>query len=309
MGRGRVGRFNTVGLIAGSIITLLPLMAQDPTIFRSDVRLVRLLATVKDPNGDLVGSLKKGSFQVFDNGVEQKVSLFEQTTDQPLSVAILIDTSGSTGKDLKYETDSVVRFAKALFRDGNPDDRAAVYTFNWEVVLRRAYTRDLDSIERKIRGLKGEGGTSMYDAVHLAADELGDHQGRHVMIIVTDGGDTTSSRTFHQALESAQRADAIIYPILVMPITNDAGRNIGGENALTTMAAGTGGRVFAPSVGAQLDQAFADILRDLRTQYLIGYYPSKVPPTKNRFHQIRLTVDRPGLRVYTRNGYYGDSTP
>jgi Ca-activated chloride channel family protein len=134
-----------------------------------------------------------------------------------------------------------------------------------------------------------------------------DREGRHVIIVITDGGDTTSSHTFHQALEAVQLADAVIYPILVMPITNDAGRNIGGENALTTFASGTGGRVFAPTVGAQLDQAFSQILRDLRTQYLIGYYPKNVPLTKNRFHQLKVTVDQPGLRVQTRNGYYGDA--
>ena len=117
------------------------------------------------------------------------------------------------------------------------------------------------------------------------------------MVIVTDGGDTTSNKNFHDALEAAQMADAVIYPMLVMPITNDAGRNIGGENALTTMAAGTGGRVFAPSVGPELDHAFAEILKDLRTQYLLGFYPKDVPPTKNRFHKIEVRVRRPDLRV------------
>ena len=99
----------------------------------------------------------------------------------------------------------------------------------------------------------------------------------------------------------------MIYPILVMPITNDAGRNIGGENALTTFANGTGGMVFTPNLGSGLDDAFSDILRALRTQYLLGFYPKDVPLTKNRFHQLKVTTDRPGLRVITRSGYYGES--
>jgi Ca-activated chloride channel family protein len=127
------------------------------------------------------------------------------------------------------------------------------------------------------------------------------------MIVVTDGGDTTSAKDFHAALEAAQMADAVIYPILVMPITNDAGRNIGGENALATMAAGTGGRVFAPSIGADLDAAFAEIIRELRTQYLLGFYPRDVPVTANRFHKLEVRVRRQGLRVSARNGYYGDA--
>ncbi len=276
-------------------------------MFRAEVRLVRLLVTVKDRQGAPALDLAKHNFRAWDNGVEQQIAVFERHTEQPLSVAILIDTSGSTGKELKYETDSVMRFTRALFAEGNPDDRATLYSFNWEVTQRTAYTRSVAQIEKNLRGLKGEGGTSLYDALWFASRDMEDREGRHVIIVVTDGGDTTSSHTFHQALEVTQLADAVIYPIVVMPITNDAGRNIGGENALTTFAEGTGGRAFAPSVGLQLDEAFASILHDLRTQYLIGFYPRNVPKTKDRFHRLRITVDQPGLRVQTRSGYYGDS--
>jgi Ca-activated chloride channel family protein len=280
--------------------------AQD-VIIRTRVNLVRLLVTVKDRQGAPALDLQKHNFTVTDNGVEQQISVFEKHTEQPLSVAILIDTSGSTGKELKFEVDSVVRFTKALFAEGNPDDRAALYSFNWEVVQRTSYTRSPQQIDHNLRGLKGEGGTSLYDGLWFAAHDMADREGRHVIIVVTDGGDTTSSRTFHQALEATQQADAVIYSILVMPITNDAGRNIGGENALSTFAEGTGGHVFAPTVGTQLDAAFSQILRDLRTQYLIGYYPKNVPLTKDRYHRLKVLVDQPGLRVQTRSGYYGDA--
>src|SRR5260370_38266337 len=128
------------------------------------------------------------------------------------------------------------------------------------------------------------------------------------MVIVTDGGDTASTKDFHQALEAAQFADALLYPVLVVPITNDAGRNVGGENALTTLAAGTGGRVFLPSLGAELDRAFADILRELRTQYLVGFYPKDVPLTKDRFHMLKVSLPGRNLRAITRSGYYGESS-
>lgn len=277
------------------------------SVFKTSVSLVRLLVTVKDTEGAPAIGLAKENFRVADNGVEQQIALFERHTEQPLSVAILLDTSGSTGKELKYETDSVVRFSRALFGEGNPDDRAMLYTFNWEVAQRTAYTRNAQQIDKKLRGLKGEGGTSLYDALWFAARDMEGREGRRVIVVITDGGDTTSSHTFRQALETVQMADAVIYSILVMPITNDAGRNIGGENALTTFAEGTGGRVFAPGLGPQLDDVFASILRDLRTQYLIGYYPRNVPPSKERFHKLRVQVDRPGLRVQTRSGYYGDA--
>lgn len=274
---------------------------------RVDVNLVRILATVKNPAGQLVGTLDKSDFTVLDNGAPQQISVFERRTEQPLSVALLIDISGSTAKELKYETDSLSRFLKALFAEGNPSDAVALFSFNYQVVKQNHFTRNQGSLERSLKSLKAEAGTSLYDAIYLTAQDLENREGRRVMIIVTDGGDTTSSKDFHAALQAAQLADAVIYPVLVMPITNDAGRNIGGENALTTLAAGTGGRVFLPSVGAELDRAFTDIIQDLRTQYLLAYYPKDVPLTKNRFHQLKVRVSRPDLQVLARNGYYGEA--
>jgi Ca-activated chloride channel family protein len=281
--------------------------AQEEPVFRTDVQLVRILATVKDPSGALVGSLEKNNFEVRDNGAPQLISVFERQTDQPLSVSILIDNSGSTAKDLKYETDSVIRFIRALFREGNPEDTAALYSFNWEIVKQNGFTRNIGAIERSLRGLRGEAGTSLYDAILLASRDIEDRPGRKVLVVVTDGGDTTSRSDFQRATEAAQLADAVIYPILVVPITNAAGRNTGGENALTTMALRTGGRVFEPAVGAALDQAFDQILRDLRTQYLIGFYPKDVPLTKDRFHTLLVTVNDPRLQVKARTGYYGEA--
>jgi len=293
--------------IAVSAAALAALALAQETVIRVDVQLVRVLATVKDNAGQLVGSLGKQDFNLYDNGVRQQIAVFEHHTEQPLSVSMMVDTSGSTAKELHYELESVGRFLKALFAEGNPADAVALYTFNWQVTRHNFFTHNHSSLERSLKNLKAEAGTSLYDAIYLAGRDLETREGRHVMIIVTDGGDTTSAKDFHQALEAAQMADAVIYPVLVMPITNDAGRNIGGENALTTMSAATGGRVFAPSVGPALDTAFAEIIKDLRTQYLLGYYPKDVPPAANRFHRIEVRTGRPDLRVSARNGYYGDA--
>jgi Ca-activated chloride channel family protein len=278
-----------------------------PTVFRADVNLVRVLATVKDPAGQLIGTLAKEDFLITDNGAPQQVAVFEHHTEQPLSIAMLVDTSGSTAKDLRYETDSMVRFLKALFAEGNPDDAVQLYTFNYQILLHNKFTHNATAIERSLRSLKGEAGTSMYDAIFWASQDLERRQGRKVIIVVTDGGDTTSTHDFHAAVSAAQLADAVIYPVLVVPIPNEAGRNVGGENALTTMSQWTGGRVFSPTLGAALDQAFSDIIRELRTQYLLGFYPKNVPLTKDRFHKLEIKVRRPDLRVTARNGYYGES--
>jgi Ca-activated chloride channel homolog len=282
------------------------LFAQEPPTIRVNVNLVHVVATVKNPAGQLVGTLRKEDFEIRDNGVPQEVSVFARQTDQPLSVALLVDTSGSTAKDLKYEIDSAAKFLKALLAEGNPEDRIALYDFSYDVNS-GSYTRDFARVERRLRLLHGEAGTSMYDAIWYASRDLEGRDGRKAMIIVTDGGDTTSSHDLKQALRQAQMSDAVVYPIVVMPITNDAGRNIGGEHALEFLAQGTGGRTFYPEAGVQLDRVFNDILTELRTQYVLGFYPRAVPPTKDPFHRLEVRVKSPELRVSSRNGYYGES--
>jgi len=308
-----VGRFRhqsalliaAISLGVAAVVFVAAAAAQ--STFKVDVKLVRLLISVKDARGELVGSLGKPDFAVYDSGVKQEVAVFEHHTALPLSVALLIDTSGSTAKDLKYETVSLDKFLRALLREGNPGDTAALYSFNDEVTRLNPFTRREQRLSDSLKELKGRAGTSLYDAVHLASRELNGREGRHVIVAVTDGGDTTSVKKYADAFESAQSADAIMYPILVVPITNDAGRNLGGERALETLASGTGGRVFQPTGAAELDNAFTQILRDLRTQYLVAYYPRNLPPDTPRFHLVRVELSRKDLRATTRTGYYGDA--
>src|SRR3989442_11007770 len=199
-------------LFAVSLALCGALRAQDTT-FRVDVNLVRVLATVKDNTGRLVGTLGKEDFTVFDNGAPQQIAVFERRTEQPLLVSLLIDNSGSTAKDLKYEVESVNRFVRALFAEGNPKDALALYSFNYEVRKLAHFTRNHSTIEQSLRGIKGEAGTSLYDAIYLAGHELENRDGRKVIVVITDGGDTTSSTDFHGALKAAHMADAVIYSV------------------------------------------------------------------------------------------------
>jgi Ca-activated chloride channel family protein len=274
---------------------------------RVDVRLVRVVATVKDASGALVADLNKSEFTILDNDAPQQISIFERRTELPLSIALLVDCSGSTAKDLKFETDSVSRFVHAVFREGNPEDSIGLYSFNYQVTQETPFVRNAGQLDRMLKNLHGTAGTSMYDAIYFAAHDLQNRKGRKVVVIVTDGGDTTSSKSYQAALTAAQLADASMYPILIVPIANDAGRNLGGEHALTTLAGGTGGRVFEPTLGESLDKAFSEILQELRTQYFLGFYPKNVPLTKDRFHHLELRIARPGLQILTRNGYYGEA--
>lgn len=284
-------------------------MAAGQSTFRHDVKLVRLLVSVKDQAGNLVGALDKDAFDVYDCGVKQEVAIFERQTVQPLSVSVLVDASGSTLKDLRLETNSVGKFFKSLLRQGNTRDTAALYSFNYDVTRMHVFTRDLNHLLAQLGKIKPTAGTSLYDAVHFAGHDLQGREGRHVMVIVSDGGDTTSHWKYHDALEAGQKADAVIYPVIIVPIMNDAGRNTGGEHTLMQFASNTGGRVLWASNQSELDHAFDEILLDLRTQYLLAYYPKEMPADAPRFHPVKVELKRPDLRASTRSGYYGDVIP
>ena len=286
---------------------LLAALALAQETIRVKVRLVHVLANVKDAAGAPVGGLQSGDFSITDNGVPQEIALFERMTSQPLSVALLIDTSGSTAKDLKFELDASAQFLRTLIGEGNPKDSVSLWSFDYNVTQETAFTRRLDLLESRLRTIHGEAGTSLYDAIWWASHDLEKRDGRKVMILVTDGGNTTSSHDSHQALEAAQNADAVMFPVVVLPITNDAGRNRAGENILAFMAQNTGGRTFVPQFNHEVEKAFRDILSDLRTEYLLAFYPKDVPPSKDRFHKLQLRVREAGLQVSARTGYYDDS--
>jgi Ca-activated chloride channel homolog len=283
------------------------LAAQDSPTIRVDVRLIRVFTSVRNTSGELVGNLTKDDFLLSDNGVPQQITLFERSTAQPLNVAVLLDISASVAKDLKYEVEASLRFARSLLNEGNEDDVISLITFNHAVDLIAGFTRRLPRLENALKSLQTGAGTSVYDAIFLASEELEGREGRKVMIVVSDGGDTASIKKFNDALIAAQRSQSAVYPILVVPIQNDAGRNRGGENAMQLIAERSGGRVLQPSSYERLTQSFDEILRNLRTQYLLGYYPKNVPPSANRFHRLQVQLRLPGLRAQSRTGYYEET--
>ena len=149
-----------------------------------------------------------------------------------------------------------------------------------------------------------EGGTSLYDTIYLAGDTLSEREGRHVIIVVTDGGDTTSYKHYEDALAAAQRADAVLYPIVVAPIPNDAGRNTGGEHALETLAASTGGRIFYPaySFSASSTRRSPDIIQELNNAIPVGSHPKAVREDPKRFHPVAVSTRDSKLKISARSG-------
>src|SRR5215471_246259 len=275
---------------------------QEPT-FRVNVRLVNVFATVTDAHGAPIANLTKDDFRVLEDGVLQTISVFDRESELPLTIALAVDTSESTRRDLELEIASAKKFVHSVVR---PVDRLAIFQITENVDRVIGFTSDLKWIDRGIDNLRVGAGTSLYDAIYLAADELMDREGRKVLVLITDGGDTTSHAGYASALRRAQQAEAIVYSIIVVPIANDAGRNTGGEHALIQISKDTGGKYYYAENLRQLDEAFRQISEELRTQYLIAYYPNrKVADSPFRRIEVQVTKkDSDGVQVRHRAGYY-----
>jgi Ca-activated chloride channel homolog len=279
--------------------------AQDSdTTFKVDVKLVNVFVTVTDEHGAPIAGLKKENFELREDSKEQKIAVFNKESALPLSIVLAIDTSLSTRKDLPLELASARRFAHAILR---PVDALSLYQFSETVSELTAFTSDLRIIDRAIDHARLGSATALYDALFLGSQALEPRQGRKVMVVITDGGDTMSKVDYKEAVREAETAEAILYSIIIVPIEASAGRDIGGEHALIQLSQDTGGKYFYATSLPQLDDAFRQISDELRTQYLLAYYPSQ-RLSDSDFRHIQVTVGGvptdSGFKVRHRTGYY-----
>ncbi len=281
---------------------------QPGTTIRVNVKLVNVFTTVTDSGGSPVATLKQEDFQVFEDGKPQKIAVFHRESELPLSIVVAVDTSLSTRSNQKLELESARRFAHAILR---PIDGLSLFTFSEIVDQVTPFTSDERAIDRAINRIHPGAATALYDTLYLGSDALLDRRGRKVMVVITDGGDTVSKTNYQEAVREAQQAEVILYSIIIVPIEASAGRDIGGEHALIQLSRDTGGKYFYASGLQQLDEAFRKISDELRTQYLIGYYPSaRVADSSYRRIEIKIdpnTKDYPNpadLQVRHRTGYY-----
>jgi Ca-activated chloride channel family protein len=291
-------------MLAAVALCATALVAQEMTL-HVDVKLVSVFVNVTDRNGAIVGGLTRDDFGLTEDGRRQQIAVFERQSELPLNLTLAIDTSGSVKKDMEQEADAGRRFAHALLR---PQDQMSLLQFATEVRELTPFTNKLSLIDRGLGQLRPDFATALYDAVYLGSNRLGPKQGRKVMVLVSDGGDTASTATYAKALEQALRNDVMIYSVIDVPIEASAGRELGGEHALITLAEQTGGKSFYVSDGG-LDKAFAQVSEDLRTQYLLGYYPRNQEPGRV-FHRVEVTIPRATAEAFNirhRTGYYGDS--
>lgn len=269
-----------------------PAESQDAASQRSKIKvtvnLVNVLVSVLDENNRPAPDLPIEGFQIFEEGVPQKIEFFESETKQPLDLALMIDASLSAHKEITFEQEASAHFIRQVLR---PGDRLGVFAFDERVTSLSGFSDDVKSLQAAVRRIPPGAGTSIYDALVLGSRAL-ERQGedrRRVVILVTDGGETTSSSDFEAARKAAVRSGALLYTILIRPIKTESGRNTAGEHALETITEATGGAMFYPDSAQELDIIFDRIDRELRTQYRLGYYPNPRGPA-NTYRSIEVKV-------------------
>jgi VWFA-related protein len=297
-----------IATLAGGLV-----YASAPGQIRVQVNLVNLFATVRDRHKAIVTGLKMDDFQVFEDGQPQEITNFSAESNLPITLGLLIDTSGSETFMLPVEKEAASRFLGRVMRKG---DLAMVMSFDLDVDLLADFSDDRGRLDRAINRAQinvagggivqgplpasRNGGTDFYDAVYLAAhDKLSDEAGRKALIVLTDAEDTGSKLKLQDAIEAAQRTDTVVHILLVAADGGDQGvaRKLTDE---------TGGRMIVVRSEKNLEQAFDQISEELRSQYTIGY----VPTNKTRdggYRKIKVDMKTKDYSALARRGYYAPS--
>lgn len=272
-----------------------------------NVRLVNVFVNVTNASGAPVPGLTAKDFALSEDGRPQKIAYFERETNVPLSIVMAIDTSGSTRKDIPVEKAAARDFVRALLR---PADRLDLMDFNSDVREVVPFTSNFRLIDAGLDHLDYGPATALYAAVYLGSQRLQPRRGRKVLLLISDGGNTKDEVDFGQALEAARRGEVMVYSIIDVPIAADAGRDTDGEHAMISLSEETGGQYFYANAN-NLSRVFQRVSENLRTQYLLGYYPD--PPARGsgfRKISVKLTHAPKPDGPYTlqhRAGYYPDA--
>ena len=288
-------------------------VAQAPTI-KTQVNLVNLFVTVRDKNKRIVTDMKQDDFKVAEDSQDQKIAFFSKEVTQPITLGLLLDTSGSEQYMLGAIQDGATRFLNRVMRKG---DEAMVISFDLDVDLLADFTDDRSQLDRAIRKAQintgggggvvtpgtipqsGSKGTNFYDALYLACNEkLATEAGRKAVIVLTDAEDNGSKVRVEEAIEAAQRTDTVVHILLVYD--PHYGANSGIAKKITDE---TGGRMIVVNNEKHLEEAFDQISEELRSQYTLGYYPTN-GARDGKFRKIKIDVANKDYKVLARKGYY-----
>jgi VWFA-related protein len=280
-----------------------------PGTIRVDVDLVNVLCSVREKDGTWAKDLTRADFEVREDGRVRPVTHFAADTDSPITVALLLDVSGSVATILDIEKAAASRFFDEVVR---PGDNALLAGFSDTIPIWQDLTGSRSDLQAALREAgpgfsyrnaetRPRGGTLLYDAVDLVAKrKLRGVTGRKTMVLITDGLDNGSVTRLEKAMQSAQEADAVVFAIHYVPESRDSAD---GMKALERIAEPTGGRAFHVSKRMPLERVFAEIADEMRHQYSLGFTPAS-HEKDGSFHKLEVKVLRPGLKAAARNGYY-----
>ncbi|HXG68607.1 MAG TPA: VWA domain-containing protein, partial [Blastocatellia bacterium] len=280
---------------------------QDDAPIKLSASLVTVITSVTDALGNHVNDLTAQDFTIYEDGEPQDVAGLYRENEMPLRMVFLFDTSTSIRHRFDFEKRAAAAFFRRVMR---PSDQAAIISVANESKLETQFTSDVEQLIASLDRLKPEGATALYNALVDAAKYVRPAEGRHVLIVLSDGSDTASGATLAQAMTEVQKSDAVIYSVHSTGIAPSANvQDLQGEFVLKTIAEDTGGIAFYPVVQADpkkeardLEVIYNRIAAEVRAQYVLTYYSKNI--ASNGFRSIRVEVKRPGLQVRARKGYY-----
>jgi Ca-activated chloride channel family protein len=293
-----------------------PVVRQTPDIptIHVESRLVSVSLNVVDEHGAPVPGLKATDFELAEDNKPQTIAVFDTESVTPLEIVVAIDASESMYDDGRLARDAAKNFAQSLVRQ---QDRIDLMDFSDDVAEVVPFTNNVHEFESGLGRIQRGEATALYDAIYLASQRLADTPSangqRRVVVLVTDGENTTRHGSYPAALEQAQRSGAMVYSLIIVPVEADAGRDTGGEHALIQLSKDTGGRYYYVADKHDLGPAFAHVSDDLRTQYTVGYYAPQKGGDENGLRHIHLQLKDPALRaryeLRYRTAYYARRTP
>jgi Ca-activated chloride channel family protein len=281
---------------------------QDEKPIKLKADLVTVITSVTDAAGNQVNDLAQKDFEVYEDNAIQDIAGFYREGQIPLRLIFLFDTSSSIRHRFEFEQRAAAQFFRNVMR---PGDQAALMSVSTESKIELQFTPDVEQLVSAIGQLKAQGATALYDGMITAARYLRPSEGRHVMVVLSDGTDTVSTATLAQALTDAQRSDMAIYAVHSTGVAPSANvQDLAGEFVMKAMCEDTGGRAFFPPIyedqkkeARDLDEIYKRLAAEVRAQFVLTYY-SKSDPRPGTFRPIRVEVKRPGVQVRARRGYY-----
>lgn len=299
--------FVLIGLLTPSFAQQPP--AQQPAAQAPDISVnvdrKQLNFTVSDGKGKLITTLKKEDFRVFEDEKLQAITNFSSETNLPLTVSLIIDSSGSIRDKLRFEQEAATVFFHETLSRGK--DKGSVWDFDTQAEVLQSFTDDADKLQDAIRKIRSGGGTAMYDALYLAITDkehgLSRQDGRKVIILIGDGDDNNSRLSMTEMLEAAQKHDVAIYAISTNKTAEFNSKQAQGDKTMRKISEDTGGRVFFPLKIENLTENFQAIAQELRAQYSLAYSPTN-SKADGTFRRIRVEVLDKKYKAKTPNGYY-----